>query len=364
MADLCVPNMVAFVAMFAAAAAAAAAALLKWHVQRRRTLRLMQFNILFDLPNPGCIDETVRAYASADELAWPNRCKAIAQRLDSSCDVAFLEECGPTMFEEIKALLPGFNGFHASQLVDKCVHPDGEEIALFVRRSTVELLDGNPRCRRLIEDSAAKANPARRALLMAKEQPGECPPEAYAVVSAAVRRRGWGSDQKLVVGGTHLRWEFGTMPAAKGKPVQAVAAARLLLEHASEVGTSDVALAGDFNSWPSHGAVLALTEGLVPGHAEHPGSEVGDLSLTAPLRSAYAAAHGGQEPLFTRKKNSQSSQFCLDYVFVGGKVRVAGAGFGAGPPPFAPEGDGSDLPYLPCAAWPSDHLPLVVELGV
>jgi hypothetical protein len=120
------------------------------------------------------------------------------------------------------------------------------------------------------------------------------------------------------------------MPAAKGKPVQAVAAARLLLEHASEVGTSDVALAGDFNSWPSHGAVLALTEGLVPGHAEHPGSEVGDLSLTAPLRSAYAAAHRGQEPLFTRKKNSQSSQFCLDYVFVGGKVRVAGAGFGAG----------------------------------
>jgi hypothetical protein len=350
-------------AALAASTAAAAAALLYWRMRRRRTLRLMQFNILFDLPNPGCIDESVRGYALADELAWPNRCKAIAQRLESSCDVAFLEECGPSMFEDIKALLPDFDGFHASALVEKVVHPDGEEIAMFVRRSTVELLE-EPRCRRLVECSIAKANPLRLALIMEKEQPGDSPPEAYAVVSAAVRRRGWGSDQRLVVGGTHLRWEFGSMPAAKGKPVQAICAAHLLLEHAMDVGTSNVALAGDFNSWPTHGAVLALTQGLPPGHAEHPGSDAGDLSLTTPLRSAYAAAHANREPRFTRKKNSLDSQYCLDYVFVGEHVRVAGAGFGAGPPPFAPEGDGSDLPYLPCAAWPSDHLPLVVELGV
>ena len=33
-----------------------------------------------------------------------------------------------------------------------------------------------------------------------------------------------------------------------------------------------------------------------------------------------------------------------------------------GTPPYDPDGDGSDLPYLPCAAWPSDHLPLVAEV--
>ena len=283
---------------------------------RSATLRLMQFNILFDLTNPGCIDETVRAYASANELAWPNRCKTIAQRLNSSCDIAFLEECGPSMFRDVKALLPGFDGFHASELVEKVVHPDGEEIAVFVRRSTVELLEDRPRCRRLVEDTTATASAPQRKLLMKKEQPGDSPPGAYAVLSAAVRRRGWGSDQRLVVGGTHLRWEFGDMPAAKGKPVQALCAARLLLEHGADVGTSEVALAGDFNSWPTHGAVLALTQGLPQGHAEHPGGGAGDLSLATPLRSAHAAAHAGREPRFTRKKNSLASQFCLDYVFV------------------------------------------------
>eukprot|EP00966_Prymnesium_polylepis_P039423 914654-Prymnesium_polylepis.1 len=145
------------------------------------------------------------------------------------------------------------------------------------------MLEDKPRCRRLVEDTIANASAPCRALLMAEEQPGDSPPEAYAVLSAAVRRRGWGSDQLLVVGGTHLRWEFGAMPAAKGKPVQAVCAARLLLEHGADVGSPGVALAGDFNSWPTHGAVLALTQGLPPGHPEHPGGAIGALSLATPL---------------------------------------------------------------------------------
>ena len=60
--------------------------------------------------------------------------------------------------------------------------------------------------------------------------------------------------------------------------------------------------------------------------------------------------------------NVPASQFCLDYVFLGGGATCVGASFGAGPPPYAAGGDGAELPQLPCAAWPSDHLPVVVEL--
>ena len=124
------------------------------------------------------------------------------------------------------------------------------------------------------------------------------------------------------------------------------------------------ALCGDFNSWPEHCACVALKHGLAVGHAEHPGQGCAELRLPGGgvLRSAWAEAHAGCEPCFTRKKNVPASQFCLDYVFLGGGATCVGASFGAGPPPYAAGGDGTDLPQLPCAAWPSDHLPVVVEL--
>ena len=206
---------------------------------------------------------------------------------------------------------------------------------------------------------------------MVPNEEGDSPPENYAILTAAVRKVDWPEGDCIVAGATHLRWEFGSMPAAAGKPVQAVCAGRALLAHASSVNAKGCALCGDFNSWPAHAACLVLKEGLPTDHAEHPGGGVGTLALPraegqpdlATLRSAYAEAHEqGSEPLFTRKKNSASSQFCLDYVFVGGQaLRVISAGFGPGPP-YAPDGDGTDLAYLPCAEWPSDHLPLVAEL--
>ena len=76
------------------------------------------------------------------------------------------------------------------------------------------------------------------------------------------------------------------------------------------------------------------------------------------------AAVTGAEPRFTRKKTGVGSQYCLDYIFTAGALRSVAVGFGPGPPPFAPEGDGADLPFLPCEAWPSDHLPLVADLTV
>ena len=353
----------------ASAATAVAAATLWWYHRklRARKLTLLQFNVLCDSSNIGCIDAEMKSYARPDELEWRKRCAAIAAKIKCA-DVAFLEEVLPQMFHGLRDALPDFDAWHSSDLVD-AAHKDGQEIALFVRRATMSLI-GAPQCRRCIEMAA---NDAERQLLLLPHHPGDCKPENYSVLTAAVRRRGWSDDQCIVVGGVHLRWEYGDMPAARGKPLQALCAARALLEHARSAAAEGVALAGDFNSWPQHGACLVLKHGLCPQDPEHPGGGCGNLGLSpiwdgrlvgefATLRSAYAEVHGA-EPRFTRKKNTTGSQYCLDYVFVVGEaLRATRANFGPGPRPYAPDGDGSDLPYLPCAAWPSDHLPVVVDL--
>jgi len=349
---------------------AAAAVVALWWWQRRqqaRKLTVLQFNILCDSSATGCIDASVRAYARADELEWSVRCAAIAAKVRGS-DVAFLEEVLPHMYVDLCAALPEYDAWHSSELVE-AAHVDGQEVALFVRRAAVMVI-GVPRCCRLV--TLAESD-AERELLLLPNEPGDCRPENYSVLTAAVRRRQWSADECVVVGGVHLRWEFGDMPAARAKPVQALCAARALLEHAQSADAAGVALAGDFNSWPQHAACLVLKRGLAALDEEHPGGGCATLALSpyrncrfvgklATLRSAHEEAHG-IEPRFTRKKDSTASQFCLDYVFVGGtSLRATHADFGPGRPPYALDGDGSDLPYLPCAQWPSDHLPLRVEL--
>ena len=164
-----------------------------------------------------------------------------------------------------------------------------------------------------------------------------------------------------------MRWEYGDGfgGAAKGKPLQALAAVRALMSHATDVGAGGWMLCGDFNSRPDDAAYRLITEGsLALSDPTHPGAPItSELRLpetTPALTSAFRACRGA-EPLFTRKKDSPGSQFTLDYVFVGGALVASDASFGPGAEPFT--GDGVDLPYLPCAAWPSDHLPLVVDLA-
>ena len=87
-----------------------------------------------------------------------------------------------------------------------------------------------------------------------------------------------------------------------------------------EADATAIALLGDFNSFPTDGAYVALTRGMGAAHAAHPDGGCGRLALPAgaTLSSAYAAVHG-REPLFTRKKDSLASQFTLDYILVGAR---------------------------------------------
>ena len=82
------------------------------------------------------------------------------------------------------------------------------------------------------------------------------------------------------------------------------------------------------------------------------------LPFKRPLVSAFKAVHGS-DPVYTRKKDTVDSQFCLDYVFTGGALRPKAASIGAMTYCLL---DGLDFPFLPNAEWPSDHLPIVVDL--
>lgn len=323
-------------------------------------LRVLQWNVLIDSDQPGCIDQHVRGYVKPAEcLLWSNRCKTIADRVAASnADVAFLEECTPAMLADLLKHLSGHEGWQAGVL-DGGKDRDFMDVALLVRSSTVEVL-GAPRCRRLYR--LCEEGAERETVLLPGN--GEEPPKAYAVLSVAVRRRGEEAGPVLVLGGTHLRWEYGEGfgGAAAGKPLQAKAAVRHLMEHVEDMEASGWALCGDFNSGPSSAAYELLTSGrLAPEHKELLQRLTQELLLESPLRSAFATMHQ-REPLFTRKKETLASQYCLDYIFVGGALEVQAAGFGAGPAPYASAGDGSELAFLPSETWPSDHLPLVADL--
>ena len=122
------------------------------------------------------------------------RCASIARRVRECADVALFDELGPAMFETLRPMLPEFDAWHASELVESVKHPDGEELAIFIRRSTV-IIDGVPRCRRLV---AYAQTEEERQVMMVAEQPGDSPPEVYAVISAAVRRHGWLASKTLI----------------------------------------------------------------------------------------------------------------------------------------------------------------------
>jgi endonuclease/exonuclease/phosphatase family metal-dependent hydrolase len=123
-------------------------------------------------------------------------------------------------------------------------------------------------------------------------------------------------------------------------------------------------LAGDFNVKPGDPQYALLTTGSLPADAgaaapDAPSWEPWRAAVAAPLRSAYAEAHGA-EPAFTNCAGVRDEPLfveCLDYIFVSEGVQVLDADA------LPATKDGATQAY-PTAEEPSDHVLLVANMRV
>jgi CCR4-NOT transcription complex subunit 6 len=174
--------------------------------------------------------------------------------------------------------------------------------------------------------------------------------------------------KSLVAASSHLFWnpQFPDL-----KLLQSYILAREALEFAS---SSDAMMIGaDLNSVPHSSAVYELLMGsgtVTTSHPDHPVTlrkrsatspsqsavryeAVPDLALQAPFRSAIRTLTGN-EPFFTNY--TASFKGCLDYIMLGGGIQTVNA------IRLPPEAELLEETALPNSKWPSDHLPLVVDL--
>lgn len=173
--------------------------------------------------------------------------------------------------------------------------------------------------------------------------------------------------KSVVAASAHLFWnpQFPDL-----KLLQAYVLAKEVLEFAS---TSDAIIIGaDLNSVPNSSGVYELLMGngsVATSHPDHPvtlrsklGTNLGsvvspevvpELSLEVPFRSALRTLNG-REPRFTNY--TATFKGCLDYILLGGEIKPISA------VPLPDEGDLQVEIALPNAQWPSDHLPLIVDL--
>ena len=193
-----------------------------------------------------------------------------------------------------------------------------------------------------------------------------------------------GSETPVVVATTHLHYNP-INPHLKAMQCSLLLDA--LHGHLAKWGLdpdkTHVVLAGDLNSLPKKthpdefdpilppgglvsGVYELITEGSLPqSHLDHPHARDPEICKGVPplksslrLRSAMRVACGS-EPLLTTK----TADFCgtLDYVFVnhpGAVLRVLDM-------PPQNEEEARAFPPIPDGAnWPSDHLPLVVDIAV
>ena len=185
------------------------------------------------------------------------------------------------------------------------------------------------------------------------------------IVMARLQDRSSGN--RFVVCSSHLYWD----PVYPDiKLLQAYLLAQEALEYARD--SSGLVIGADLNSIPSTSGVyeLLMGSGFVDvSHPDHPVSlrtnktnprltgipvdAVPSLSLTTPFISAIKSVNG-QEPVYTNY--TASFKGCLDYILLGGKIEAISS---------LPLPEESELAFetaLPNSKWPSDHLPLVVDL--
>ena len=181
-----------------------------------------------------------------------------------------------------------------------------------------------------------------------------------------VRLRELVTGNEFVVCSSHLFWD----PKYPDiKLLQSYALAKCVIEFACD---SPVVVGADLNSVPESSAVYELLMGsgsVSTSHAHHPATlrskgtgplmnatgpfPVPALSIGDPFMSAMKHING-REPEFT----NYTDQFkgCLDYVLLRGGIRAVAA------EPMPAESELAAETALPNFKYPSDHLPIVVDI--
>jgi len=210
---------------------------------------------------------------------------------------------------------------------------------------------------------AARSDPSPFSLTRALSR--ELTEKLNLVVMAKLRDRA--SGKQLLACSSHLFWD----PAYPDiKLLQAYLLGLEVSEYAA--GSEAVIIGADLNSVPSCSGVYELLMGsgrVDIDHPDHPVSlrsnktnkrlvgvsadDVPALQLFKPFTSCMKALTGS-EPQFTNY--TANFKGCLDYVMVSGNIKPVSA------LPVPEESELKSETALPNSKWPSDHLPLVVDL--
>jgi len=337
------------------------------HKSTARKLKVLSYNILADGPTLAL--SAKHDYCPLELRVWQGaggRCERILKYLEEmNADVMCLQECTPTLFEEMNEYLKksdvgpwvGVQAVH--EMPEGMLSRKEVGVATFVRHDLqIKNIYARP-FREGLQDRRHVGKTRKR--LRSLEDSG------------LILRLASEEDKEFVVGNCHIYWnpEF---PNAKACQVEI-----MLRWMRKNAGGDPAVLCGDFNStrhvqlaycgdsaqkidpmpdaWKNSAVRNLMTDGRVdPDHPEHPdtfGREKKSSSM-GPLECADKWIDCFPDARFTTK----TDDFCevIDYIYhtpQWAKVDTV----------YPPGQDAKDeFPYVPDATHPSDHLPLLVTL--
>ena len=329
-------------------------------------IRAINWNLLHSLEssrvkkfhycNPGVLSNSARSLKIADFVSR------------HTPDIACFQELDRPTLERIKTGFPSNLQVGSLYLNDSIPSKDG--CGVFFNADRFELVASQSvRFNNVVDKHLASLGDAARndssSFSLTRALHRELKEKLNLVVMAKLRDRL--SGKHLVACSSHLFWD----PAYPDiKLLQAYLLAQEIIEYS--IGVDGFILGADLNSVPNTSAVYELLAGsgrVEISHPDHPVSlrsnktnkhlvgvspeAVSTLSLDPPFISCMKKLNGA-EPRFTNY--TATFKGCLDYMMVSGGIEPITA------VPLPEESELQTETALPNSNWPSDHLPLVVDL--